>query len=87
MLTVFPALTSPFEPAAASLPEGLTARELEVLRLVCQGLSNAEIAERLVITLNTVKRHNNSLFGKLGVSNRAQAIVRARELGLDKPIP
>jgi len=64
------------------LVEPLTERELEVLRLICTGCSNQEIAEKLVITLNTVKRHNNSLFGKLGVTNRSQAIVRARQLGL-----
>jgi LuxR family maltose regulon positive regulatory protein len=64
------------------LVEPLTRRELEVLRLICAGRSNQEIAAALVITLNTVKRHNNSIFSKLGVSNRAQAIVRAQELNL-----
>jgi LuxR family maltose regulon positive regulatory protein len=69
-------------PAPAELVEPLTERELEVLRLICLGRSNQEIAGKLVISLNTVKRHNNSLFGKLGVANRGQAIIRARQLGL-----
>jgi LuxR family maltose regulon positive regulatory protein len=62
------------------LPEPLTRRELEVLRLICDGLSNREIAGRLTVTLNTVKKHSSHIYGKLGVSSRAQAIVRAREL-------
>ncbi len=65
-----------------NLPEPLTAREIEVLRLICQGLSNQEIADRLVVTLNTVKKHNYSIFQKLGVPNRAQAILAARQMGL-----
>jgi len=69
-------------PTAQSLPEPLTSRELEVLRLICEGLSNREIAGRLTVTLNTVKKHSSHIYGKLAVSSRAQAIVRARELGL-----
>jgi LuxR family maltose regulon positive regulatory protein len=64
------------------LAEPLTERELEVLRLIARGASNQEIAERLVVTLNTVKKHTSNLFGKLGVASRTQAIVRARELRL-----
>ncbi len=64
------------------LPEPLTPREIDVLRLICAGLSNREIAERLTVTLNTVKKHSSHIYGKLGVSSRAQAIVRAQELGL-----
>jgi|SRR5579859_3924333 len=66
------------------LVEPLTAREMDVLQLICQGLSNQAIAEKLVVTISTVKKHNYSLFGKLGVSNRAQAIIRARQLGLSR---
>ena len=66
----------------SDLIEPLTRREREVLGLICQGLSNQAIADRLVVTLSTVKKHNYSIFGKLGVDNRAQAIVRAHELGL-----
>ena len=64
------------------LIEPLTVREIDVLLLICQGFSNQAIAEKLVVTLSTVKKHNYSIFGKLGVSTRAQAIVRAKQLGL-----
>jgi LuxR family maltose regulon positive regulatory protein len=67
---------------ARPLVEPLTPREREVLHLICTGLANREIAERLTVTLNTVKKHSSHIYGKLGVSSRAQAIVRARELGL-----
>jgi LuxR family maltose regulon positive regulatory protein len=62
--------------------EPLTERELEVLRLVAAGTSNREIAVRLTVTLGTVKKHLNNIFGKLGVESRTQALARARELGL-----
>lgn len=65
-----------------SLVEPLSTRELEVLRLVDQGLSNGEIADRLVVAASTVKTHINNIYGKLGVQTRVQAINRARELGL-----
>jgi LuxR family maltose regulon positive regulatory protein len=64
------------------LPDPLTPRELDVLHLISQGLSNKDIAEKLVIALNTVKRHTSSIYGKLGVKSRTQAVARARELGL-----
>lgn len=60
----------------------LTPREREILRLVAQGLSNGEIALTLCLALNTVKRHLNNLYLKLGVRTRTQAVARARELGL-----
>ncbi|MBN1317575.1 MAG: response regulator transcription factor [Anaerolineales bacterium] len=62
--------------------EPLTDREMDVLRLICNGLSNREIADRLTVTLNTVKKHSSHVYGKLGVTSRAQAIVRAQELEL-----
>ncbi len=62
--------------------ERLSVRELEVLRLIASGKSNAEIAQKLVIALSTVKSHTNSIFGKLQVTNRSEAIVRAREMQL-----
>jgi LuxR family transcriptional regulator, maltose regulon positive regulatory protein len=62
--------------------EPLTPRELEVLRLIAAGASNREIAENLVVAVGTVKRHTNSLYGKLGAASRTQAIARARELEL-----
>ena len=60
----------------------LTDREREVLDLIARGLDNVEIATRLAVTPKTVRNHINSIFGKLGTPNRAQAIVRAREAGL-----
>jgi LuxR family transcriptional regulator, maltose regulon positive regulatory protein len=66
----------------AGLVEPLTARELEVLRLLAAGRRNQEIAAELVVTLETVKKHLSHLFDKLGVANRTQAVARARELGL-----
>jgi LuxR family maltose regulon positive regulatory protein len=62
--------------------EPLSPRELEILRLIAQGLSNREIGERLFLALDTVKGHNRRIFAKLQVSSRTEAIARARELGL-----
>ncbi|AGL16351.1 response regulator transcription factor [Actinoplanes sp. N902-109] len=70
-----------------SLLRSLTARETEVLRLVGNGLSNAEIAERLVLSEQTVKTHVKRMMGKLGVASRAQAVVVAYESGLVVPAP
>ena len=69
------------------LVEPLSERELEVLHLIARGDSNQEIAEMLVIALDTVKRHVTHIFEKLGVNNRVQAVARARALGLlsDEP--
>jgi LuxR family transcriptional regulator, maltose regulon positive regulatory protein len=66
----------------AGLVEPLSARELEVLRLLATGAPNRAIAKELVVTLDTVKRHLSNLFSKLEVANRTQAVARARELGL-----
>ncbi|HZA45808.1 MAG TPA: LuxR C-terminal-related transcriptional regulator [Rubrobacter sp.] len=65
-----------------SLIEPLSQRELEVLRLIAQGLSNREIGERLFLALITVKGHNRNIFRKLQVRRRTEAVARARELGL-----
>lgn len=65
-----------------SLIEPLSPRELEILRLIDQGLSNSQISERLYLALSTVKGHNQSIFGKLQVQRRTEALTRARELGL-----
>lgn len=65
-----------------ALTEPLSARELQVLRLVVSGASNQEIANQLVISLSTVKAHTNTIYAKLGVVGRSQAIRRAHELNL-----
>lgn len=64
------------------LLEPLSPRELEVIRLMAQGLSNREISERLFLALDTVKGHNRRIFDKLQVQRRTEAVARARELGL-----
>jgi len=64
------------------LVEALTARELEVLALIAAGRSNRRIAEELVVTLDTVKKHVGRVLDKLGADNRTEAVARARELGL-----
>jgi LuxR family maltose regulon positive regulatory protein len=64
------------------LAEHLSERELEVLRLVAAGMKNAEIAKELFVVVGTVKAHLNSIYRKLGVSSRTQAVSRARELGM-----
>lgn len=75
------------QPAGTSKPasgmvEALSPRELEVLRLIAQGLSNNEISKKLFLALNTVKGHNRIIFNKLHAQNRTEAVARARELGL-----
>lgn len=61
---------------------GISYRELEVLQLVSEGLSNQQIADRLFVSLNTVKTHSSRIFEKLEVRNRTQAVERARRLRL-----
>jgi len=66
----------------SSLVEPLSQREVEILKLIAQGLANREIGERLFLALDTVKGHNRRIFDKLQVQSRTEAIARARELGL-----
>jgi DNA-binding NarL/FixJ family response regulator len=68
--------------APGELPDGLTPREAEVLALIAEGLTNTEIADRLVVSAATVKSHVNHIFAKAGVRDRAQAVVYAYEHGL-----
>jgi LuxR family maltose regulon positive regulatory protein len=70
------------QPLAGSMVETLSRREQEVLRLIAAGLSNPEIAETLTISINTVKKHITNIYGKLGVTNRVEAVTTAQELHL-----
>jgi LuxR family maltose regulon positive regulatory protein len=80
-----PATTPPADHstvAAEPLVEPLSAREIEVLRLVAAGQSNQEIAQTLILGVTTVKTHLNNIYGKLEVRSRTEAVARARELHL-----
>jgi DNA-binding NarL/FixJ family response regulator len=68
----------------SALPDGLTPREAEVLRLIAEGLNNQEIAQRLVVTEATVKTHINNIFSKAELRDRAQAVVYAMRHGLSE---
>ena len=69
-------------PSANLLIDPLSQRELKILQLIAQGLSNREIGKRLFLALDTIKGHNRKIFDKLQVQSRTEAIARARELGL-----
>lgn len=62
--------------------EQLTEREREILALIAQGASNRQVAERLYVTEGTIKNHMSSILGKLGVRDRTQAVLKAKEIGL-----
>ncbi len=82
VLAEFSRLSTAPKSKAEQLIDQLTERELEVLRALAEGLSNREIAEKLVITEGTVKNHVSNLIAKLNVRDRTQAILKAQELGL-----
>ena len=78
---VLAAVSAPVE-SVAEAPDDLTPREVEVLTLIAEGLTNTEIAERLVVSAATVKSHVNHIFSKIGARDRAQAVVYAYANGL-----
>jgi LuxR family maltose regulon positive regulatory protein len=80
-MRVRPETVSP-QAVTAKLIEPLTAREVEILRLIVAGMRNQEIADHLFISLHTVKRHIANAYGKLGVTHRTEAVARANELKL-----
>jgi LuxR family maltose regulon positive regulatory protein len=87
ILSAFPP-SRPGQPTVGSAEqviEPLSQRELEVLQLLARGSSNKEVARQLFISLPTVKWHTSNIYGKLGVQNRTQAVVKARSLGLLTP--
>jgi DNA-binding NarL/FixJ family response regulator len=69
-------------PSVLSLPDQLTPREREVLDVLARGLDNSEIAARLKISEKTIRNHVSTIFSKLGVTSRAQAVALARDAGL-----
>jgi LuxR family maltose regulon positive regulatory protein len=77
-----PASETQMNSVGDTLLEPLSERELEVLRLLASGMSNRQIADDLVVALDTVKKHVSHIFSKLGASSRTQAAARARELAL-----
>jgi LuxR family maltose regulon positive regulatory protein len=87
LLAAFPEAGAAPAPSRLSLSpsplvEPLTGRELQILQLIAEGMTNKEIAQRLVLSVGTVKVHAHNIYGKLGVSGRTQAVARGRDLGL-----
>lgn len=87
LLAAFPEAGAAFTPRGPSaspsrLVEPLSEREHQLLQLIAEGMTNKEIAQRLVLSVGTVKVHAHNIYGKLGVSGRTQALTKARELGL-----
>jgi len=85
VLAEFARLAEPARPVNEQLPEPLSEREQEILRLLAAGASNRQIASQLFLAEGTVKNYVSTILDKLGVKDRTQAALRARELGLLKP--
>jgi LuxR family maltose regulon positive regulatory protein len=92
LLGAFPLEESAQAPAKKSqvdqseLIEPLSEREIEILQLIAEGLTNQEIASKLFLSLNTIKTHTRSIYAKLGVHTRTQAVARGRALGLIRSV-
>jgi LuxR family maltose regulon positive regulatory protein len=82
LLAAFPETPIPLPVDQSSLADPLTGRELEILDLLAQRLSNKEIAAQLVISPRTVKRHTLNIYNKLEVNSRLQAVKKASDLGI-----
>ncbi len=82
LVSALPSPSDAAAPVSQPLVEPLSARELEVLRLIVAGCTNEEIATKLIISIKTAKRHISNIYGKLGVKSRTQAVALARELKL-----
>lgn len=84
LLAAFPAQepAPTYQIRSEEMVEPLSERELEVLQLIAEGLSNQEIATRLVLSLNTIKGHTRKIYNKLGVNSRTQAVAKAKTLGI-----
>lgn len=82
LLTHFPSPTEPGAVPQDGLIESLSDREVQVLELIAEGLTNQEVAQALFLSLYTIKSHARNIFGKLGVKNRTEAVAKARLLGL-----
>jgi DNA-binding NarL/FixJ family response regulator len=82
VMAEFSRTTRPVQSSSSPLADPLSARELEILHLVADGMSNKEIADTLVIAEGTVKNHLTSILSKLEARDRMQAVIKARELGL-----
>jgi LuxR family maltose regulon positive regulatory protein len=80
VLAAFSGSAAPAREAGAELPEQLTDRERDVLRLISEGLRYEDVADRLCISLNTVRSHIKAIYGKLGVNNRTRAIETAHQM-------
>jgi LuxR family maltose regulon positive regulatory protein len=74
--------STPLFTSTQPLVESISEREMEVLYLLSRGLSNQEIAAEMIIAKSTAKKHVSNIIGKLGVSNRTQAVVKARDLNI-----
>jgi LuxR family maltose regulon positive regulatory protein len=82
LLVAFPLIATDKQEHGKDLVEPLSKRELEVLECLARGLTNHEIAQELIISLDTVKTHTGNIYSKLGVNSRTQAVIKAKALGL-----